>query len=159
MDDPRSSHRANTFRNVDHHESDALCFDSMLDWCISTSTYRCRSPVLHLSEERVRWIYICVGRYELTTLLTRKILSVKKKHAILIFLLVTHYRLYSLSDPNPDPTLILNLCRGVRDNLSFSKEKRTGRKKTCQTTFPNVHRSSLGSLSASGVFFTSPSVA
>ena len=48
-----------------------------------------------------------MGRCGLTTLLAKKISSVERKYAILILLLVTRYRLFILSDPNPDPALIL----------------------------------------------------
>lgn len=61
------------------------------------------------------------------------------------------------------PTLILiatlifqSLLWRSRQSFLFKREKDEGGKKTYQTTFPNLHRSRLGTLSTSGVFFLHP---
>ena len=55
------------------------------------------------------------------------------------------------------PTLIFqSLPWRSRQSFLFKREKDEGGEKTYQTTFPNLHRSRLETLSTSGVFFYIP---
>ena len=60
----------------------------------------------------------------------------------------------TLSDPNPDPTLIFNLK--FKDSSSHSKEGAKSREKFIENTFPNEHRNTRVLLIASGTWFFSP---
>ena len=129
---------------LDHHGPDA----PKLKWCVGMST-RCSFSGPAASGTGALDLHLCGMRELATCALARKI-SVRGRETRNPDPPARH----SLEDPSSDPTLIFNLCYGVQDNLSCSKQKREGQ--NLPDHVPEC--TSKQSLNTTGIFFTSPAV-